>query len=135
MNSVIFSAMAKVFFWVMLLFSILILMRGHDQPGGGFVGGLVAAMAVGVIALADGVGAARRRLVIHPVILIGIGVVSAIASGLPGLFLDTGFLSHQWLIFENGFKLGTTMLFDLGVYFVVLGGMLSLIFRLYEDAP
>ena len=135
MNSVIFSAMAKVFFWVMLLFSILILMRGHDQPGGGFVGGLVAAMAVGVIALADGVGAARRRLVIHPVILIGIGVVSAIVSGLQGLFLDTGFLSHQWLIFENGFKLGTTMLFDLGVYFVVLGGMLSLIFRLYEDAP
>ncbi len=135
MNSVIFSAMAKVFFWVMLFFSVLILMRGHDQPGGGFVGGLVAAMAVGVIALADGVGAARQRLVIHPVILIGVGVISAIASGLPGLFFDTGFLSHQWLIFDNGFKLGTTMLFDLGVYFVVLGGMLSLIFRLYEDAP
>lgn len=135
MQSVIFSAMAKVFFWVMLLFSIVILMRGHDQPGGGFVGGLVAAMAIGVIALADGVTAARRRLLIHPMVLLGVGIVSAIVSGLPGLFFDTGFLSHQWLIFDSGFKLGTTMLFDLGVYLVVLGGMLSLIFRLYESAP
>lgn len=135
MQSVIFSAMAKVFFWVMLLFSILILMRGHDQPGGGFVGGLVAAMAIGVIALADGVTAARRRLMIHPIVVLGLGVISAIVSGIPGLLFDTGFLSHQWLIFDNGFKLGTTMLFDLGVYLVVLGGMLSLIFRLYEAAP
>ena len=48
MRSVIFSAMARAFFWIMLAVSVLILLRGHDQPGGGFVGGLVAAMAIGV---------------------------------------------------------------------------------------
>ena len=135
MPSIIFSAMARVFFWLMLVVSVLILLRGHNQPGGGFVGGLVGAMAIGVLALADGVGRARARLRAHPITLIGIGVLLAIASGLPGLFGAEGFLQHQWLVFDNGFKLGTTMIFDLGVYLVVLGGMLALIFRLYEEAP
>jgi multicomponent Na+:H+ antiporter subunit B len=135
MHSVIFSAMAKVFFWVMLAVSVLILLRGHDQPGGGFVGGLVAAMAIGVVALADGVTSARRRLVAQPVVLLGLGGLLTIVSGIPGFVVGGGFLAHQWLIFDNGFKIGTTMVFDLGVYFVVLGGMLSLVFRLYEDAP
>lgn len=134
MPSVIFSAMARVFFWVMLFFSILILFRGHDQPGGGFVGGLVGAMAIGILALAESVEVARHRLIVHPMVLIGTGMFFAIISGIPGFFAGTGFLSHQWLIFENSFKLGTTMLFDLGVYFVVMGGMLSLIFRFYEDS-
>lgn len=135
MNSLIFSATARILYWLMLAASIFILLRGHDDPGGGFVGGLVAAMAVGIIALADGVPAARRRLPLHPVALVGLGVLAAFVSGLPGIFADGSFLSHQWVFFESGFKLGTTMVFDLGVYFVVLGGMLSLIFRLYEDAP
>lgn len=135
MNSLIFSATARVLYWLMLAASIFILFRGHDEPGGGFVGGLVAAMAVGIIALADGVPAARRKLPMHPVSLVGLGVVAGFVSGLPGLLADSSFLSHQWVFFENDFKLGTTMIFDLGVYFVVLGGMLLLIFRLYEDAP
>ena len=135
MRSVIFSAMARAFFWIMLAVSVLILLRGHDQPGGGFVGGLVAAMAIGVVALADGVAAARRRLVAQPVVLLGLGGLLTIVSGIQGFVAGGGFLAHQWLIFDNGFKLGTTMVFDLGVYLVVLGGMLSLVFRLYEDAP
>ena len=84
MRSVIFSAMARAFFWIMLAVSVLILLRGHDQPGGGFVGGLVAAMAIGVVALADGVAAARRRLVAQPVVLLGLGGLLTIVSGIPG---------------------------------------------------
>ncbi|HEJ2966705.1 TPA: MnhB domain-containing protein [Pseudomonas aeruginosa] len=135
MPSIVFSAMARVFFWVMLVTSILILLRGHNQPGGGFVGGLVAAMAIGVVALADGVPKARALLPLHPVTVIGLGVLFGLLGGLPGLLIEGSFLEHQWLLFDNGIKLGTTMIFDLGVYFVVLGGMLALIFRLYEDAP
>jgi multicomponent Na+:H+ antiporter subunit B len=133
MPSVIFSAMARVFFWLMLVASLVILLRGHNQPGGGFVGGLVAAMAVGVVGLADGVARARALLRVHPMVLLGTGLMLGIVGGLPGLFVTGSFLAHQWLIFENGFKLGTTMIFDLGVYCVVLGGMLALIFRLYEE--
>lgn len=135
MSSIIFSTMARLFFWLMLAASVFILFRGHDEPGGGFVGGLVAGMAVGIVALADGVDAARKRMKAHPMALIGLGLFLGLISGIPGLFADGSFLSHQWLIFENDFKLGTTMIFDLGVYLVVFGGMISLIFRLYEDAP
>lgn len=135
MSSLIFSSTARLLFWLMLAASIFILFRGHDEPGGGFVGGLVAAMAVGIVAMADGVAVARARLRAHPVLLIGLGLFFGFVSGLPGLAADGSFLSHQWIVFDNGFKLGTTMVFDLGVYLVVCGGMLSLIFRLYEEAP
>ena len=133
MSSVIFSTVARPLFWLMLAVSVFILFRCHDEPGGGFVGGLVAALAVTIVALADRVPAARRRLRAHPVVIIGTGVVMAMVSGLPGLFIDGSFLAHQWLHFSNGFKIGTTMLYDLGVYLVVMGGMLALVFRLYEE--
>lgn len=134
MPSLIFSVAARILFWFMLFASLYILLRGHDSPGGGFVGGLVAAMAFAIYALAHDVARARKRLRVEPVFHSGLGLLLALASGLPGLWIDGSFLSHQWLIFDNGFKLGTTMIFDLGVYLVVLGGMLSVIFALYEDA-
>ena len=133
MRSVIFSAMARLFFWLMFIASILILLRGHNEPGGGFVGGLVAAMAIGAVALADGVTKARRLLPLHPITVIGWGVLFAIVGGVPGLLIDGSFLAHQWLSIGEHIKLGTTMIFDLGVYCVVLGGMLALVFRLYEE--
>lgn len=135
MNSLIFTSSARILFVLMLAASVFILWRGHDEPGGGFVGGLVAAMALAVIALAEGVPRTRRLLRVHPVSLAGLGVFLGFSSGLPGLWADGSFLAHQWVFFPNGFKLGTTMVFDIGVYLVVLGGMLALIFRLYEDAP
>lgn len=134
MHSLIFSVMARILFWLMLAASALILLRGHNQPGGGFVGGLVAAMAIAVVALADGVPRARALLRLHPLSVIGAGLVLALLSGLPGLWLDGSFLQHQWLQ-PGGFALGTAIVFDLGVYFVVLGAMLALIFRLHEEGP
>ncbi|ODT81187.1 MAG: Na(+)/H(+) antiporter subunit B [Pelagibacterium sp. SCN 64-44] len=135
MNSLIFTSSARILFVLMLGASAFILWRGHDEPGGGFVGGLVAAMAFSVIALADGVPRARALLRVHPMGLAGLGVFLGFFSGLPGLWADGTFLAHQWVFFPNGFKLGTTLVFDIGVYLVVLGGMLALVFRLYEDAP
>lgn len=75
-----------------------------------------------------------RTVALHPITVIGLGILLGILGGLPGLLITGNFLEHQWLLLGS-FKLGTTMVFDLGVYFVVLGGMLALIFRLYEDAP
>lgn len=135
MRSTIFTTMAYVLFRVMLAVSLLILLRGHNEPGGGFVGGLVAALAIGVVALADGVPRARALLPLHPVTMIGLGLLFGLLSGLPGLIIDGSFLEHQWIQLRNGLKLGTSLGFDVGVYFVVVGGMLALIFRLYEDAP
>jgi len=133
MNSLIFSTTARLLFWAMLMASVVILWRGHNEPGGGFVGGLVAAMAVSLIALSQGVQKARQVLRIHPVVLAGLGVAFAVLSGIPGMVAGDGFLTHQWMVFGNGFKLGTTLLFDIGVYCAVMGGMLCMVLRLYEN--
>lgn len=129
----ILSTLSRIFFMIMLAVSIFILFRGHNEPGGGFVGGLVAAAAFATLVLANGVPSARRTLRVHPVVLLGTGLTMAVLSGLPGLVLQGSFLAHWW--FELGSAhLGTATIFDVGVYFVVLGGILCLVFRLYEEA-
>ncbi|MFC3608121.1 MnhB domain-containing protein [Stutzerimonas tarimensis] len=126
-----FSAFSRVFFVLMLAVSLYVLYRGHNEPGGGFVGGLIAASGFAILALAQGIDAARSALRLQPMVVIGIGVLAAAVSGLPGLLLEDSYLTHQWAILGN-FHLGTTLLFDVGVYLVVLGGILSLVLRFYE---
>jgi multicomponent Na+:H+ antiporter subunit B len=131
MRSIIFSAFSRILFGVMMAGSLYVFYRGHNEPGGGFVGGLIAASGFAIVALAEGGPAARRLLRVEPTILLGIGLLVALGSGLPGLVLNHSFLSHQWATL-GGLDIGTPLAFDLGVYLVVLGGVLSLILRFYE---
>ncbi len=136
MHSLILGATARIFFVVMLIASVWILVRGHNEPGGGFIGGLVGAAAFITLALATDVEATRRRLRLHPVVLMGVGLLMAFVSGLPGLIFDASYLHHQWIKVPLGvaeLKLGTTLIFDIGVYLVVVGGVLAFMFRLYEE--
>jgi multicomponent Na+:H+ antiporter subunit A len=123
-------------FWLLLVASIIILLRGHNEPGGGFVGGLAAALAFAVLSLAHGARHAEKVLRFQPLTLVGFGFALGIVSGLPGM-LGQGappFLTHLWWE-PGGFlpKLGTTMLFDIGVYLVVLGAVLSFLFGLQKE--
>ncbi len=136
MRSIILVASTRIFFIAMIVVSLWILLRGHNEPGGGFVGGLMGAAAFATLAFAAGVDEARKMLRIHPGVLMGVGLVLAAISGLPGVFLNGSYLQHQWLEMDLGLfelKLGTTLVFDIGVYFVVIGGVLSFMFRLYEE--
>ena len=136
MPSLIFVTTARFFFVLMLIVSVYILFRGHNEPGGGFIGGLIASAGFAVLALALGVDLARRRLWLHPVVVMGVGLVLAIASGLPGAVLNESFLTHQWGELNLGFttlKVGTTMIFDLGVYLTVLGGALAFLVRVQQQ--
>ncbi|SIQ01526.1 multisubunit sodium/proton antiporter, MrpB subunit [Rhizobium sp. RU33A] len=129
--SVIFSTMSRLFFVLLLGAAVFMLFRGHNEPGGGFIGGLFAALAFALLALSDSVAKARKALIVHPVVLIGLGLVLAFVSGIPGLISDRSFLTHWW--FELGSThLGTATAFDIGVFMVVIGGVLSLVFRFYE---
>lgn len=133
----ILGKVAGFFFWLLLAVSLWYLLRGHNQPGGGFVGGLIASLAFGIVTLAYGRGEARRRLRYHPVALVGFGVLIAVLSGIPGLVSDGQYLRHPWAEIDiGGFELAlsTTMVFDLGVYIVVLGGVLSYLFGLQREA-
>lgn len=133
--SLIFETTARLFFVLMVVMSVVVLFRGHNEPGGGFIGGLIASAGFAVLALARGVDLVRRRLVLHPIVWLGIGLVLGIVSGVPGLITDASFLTHQWATLPLGFtelKVGTTMIFDLGVYMVVVGSILAFLIRVQE---
>ncbi|WP_369062350.1 hydrogen gas-evolving membrane-bound hydrogenase subunit E [Caulobacter sp. 73W] len=130
-----FQVAGRMLGWLLLIASLVILWRGHDRPGGGFVGGLVAALSFALVALAYGVDRAERALRVDPLTLVGIGLLCTLLSGLPGMFAGEPFLTHLW--WEPGGwlpKLGTTMVFDLGVYLVVLGAVLAFLFGLQREA-
>jgi multicomponent Na+:H+ antiporter subunit B len=121
---------------LLLLFAVFLLLRGHNEPGGGFVAGLVVAMALVLHALSFGLEASRRVLVVDPSHLLGGGLLVALASGLPALFDRRAFLSAVWIRIPTGgaaLDLGTPLLFDLGVCLVVIGFVLTIVFTLAED--
>lgn len=117
----------------LVLVSLWALLRGHDSPGGGFIGGLIAASGFALRAFACGPNLARKALRIHPRTLIGVGLLSSLLSGLVGLVLGEPLLRAYWLpeLPVVG-KLGTPVLFDVGIYLLVVGAVLSSILVLSE---
>jgi multicomponent Na+:H+ antiporter subunit B len=134
MNSLILMTAARYLMPLMLLFSIYLLLRGHNGPGGGFIGGLVASTAYSLYAFAYDVAQARRALRVDPHLLIAAGLLAALASGLLPLFFWKPFLTGLWLGRELPAlgKVGTPSLFDAGVYLVVIGVVLTIVFELAE---
>lgn len=128
MNSLILITAVRFLKPLLLLFSLVILLRGHNDPGGGFVGGLVGAAAFSLEAISAGVPAAKRSLRLNPHTLMSAGLLLAGLSGIAGMFAGQPFLTAQWL----GGGIGTVMLFDVGVYLVVIGTVLLIVFELSE---
>ena len=135
MNSVIFKTLAPILTVLMLVFSIFVLLAGHNAPGGGFIGGLVAACAFAVLGLSAGVSVVRRTMIIHPLSLAAIGLILAAIAGLISAFTATPFMTGLWLTFtivSQEITVSTPMLFDFGVYCVVVGALTSIILVLEE---
>jgi len=137
MRSIILAAATGHIFPLMLLFSGFLLWRGHDEPGGGFVGGLVATAAFALVAIAFGVAKARSTLGVDPLWLIASGLAVVLATaGLP-LLVGKAFLTGLWLEIRlpgaEPLALGTPLIFDIGVYAIVVGTSLKIIFALAEE--
>ena len=133
MTSVILRTATWVLMPLLLLFGVFLLFRGHNAPGGGFVGGLVVAAAFVLHATAFGVAASRRALVVDASTFLSIGLLVALASALPGVLLGRPFLTAVWATF-NGVAVGTQLLFDIGVFLAVIVVALTIVFTL-ADAP
>jgi len=120
---------------LLLVFSIFLLLRGHNDPGGGFVGGLIATSAFALHLMADGAQETQRVLRLDSKLYIGAGLALAALSGLWGLTFGRPFLTAYWS--ERPLpvigKLGTPLLFDVGVYLVVLGTVLTILLSLAVD--
>ncbi|MCL4182863.1 MAG: Na(+)/H(+) antiporter subunit B [Burkholderiaceae bacterium] len=134
MNSLILQLAGRIVLPVSLLFSLYLLWRGHNEPGGGFVGGLIGAAGFTVYGLPRGRARLLAALRWSPTGIAGSGLVLALLSGIPGLLSGTPFLTHQWQVWSDGFAIGTALAFDVGVYLAVLGSVCAFVsFYLGED--
>jgi multicomponent Na+:H+ antiporter subunit B len=131
-TSPLFRTAARRLMPLLLLFSVFLLMRGHNEPGGGFVGGLIAAAAFALYGIAFGVQRARQALLVTPLTLLGAGLLVALVSGMPAVLSGQPFLEALWT--TGPVEVGTPLLFDVGVYLVVTGVVLMMIFSLSEES-
>ncbi len=134
-NTVILHTAALALLPLQLLFSVFLLLRGHDEPGGGFIAGLVASGAFVLYLFAHGVDATRKVMRFDPRDLLGSGLLLGVISALPAVFLGQPFLTAQWWIFDlagTEIKLSTVLIFDIGVYLAVLGTILTVVVSLTE---
>lgn len=109
----------------LVVFSVYVLVVGHDAPGGGFAGGLLAAAALLLVYLAYGDRGVRRVLRLDPEAVAGFGLVVAVGAGLAGIVLGDAFLEGLTLTTTvpliGVVKLTSVLVFDVGVYLVVVG--------------
>ncbi|NLA35118.1 MAG: DUF4040 domain-containing protein [Actinobacteria bacterium] len=121
----------SVIFYVIMLASVYLLFSGHQLPGGGFVGGLVAGSAVALRYVAGGIDEVRRVSPLKPWTILGGGVVMSTVTAIVPMFvgdpiLDNG-IAHVEVPVLGDYEVASAAVFDLGVYLVGIGLVLMLI--------
>ncbi|MBB3330187.1 multicomponent K+:H+ antiporter subunit A [Halomonas campaniensis] len=130
----ILAVVAQILLPLALLVSVYIFLRGHNQPGGGFIAGLITAVALILQYMARGHDWTRERLPLsYPVVAVS-GLAIAVATGLASWLFGYPFLTsafgHFHLPLIGEFELASAMLFDLGVYLAVVGATLMILINL-----
>lgn len=132
MKSSILQTATRYLLPILLMFSVFLLLRGHYSPGGGFVGGLVAAIAFVLHSLANGTDSTMNLLHYKPLSLIPIGLAVAVVSMFLPVLFGLPVMTGLWLndpIPVIG-AIGTALFFDIGVYLVVIGTVLTILFTI-----
>ncbi|MGP9661902.1 Na+/H+ antiporter subunit A [Arthrobacter sp. AOP36-C1-22] len=124
-RSIIFEVVARLVFHTIIIFSIYLLLAGHNSPGGGFAGGLLAGLALTIRYLAGGRFELAEATPISPGTLLGLGLATSALSGvvpllLGGQLFQTAVLEFALPVFGEQ-KFVTSTFFDIGVYLVVVG--------------
>ncbi len=138
MNSTILTAATRLLVSLLILFSVFMLLRGHNLPGGGFIGGLIGATGFVLYAIALGAESTRAALRFEPqnTAMVGLGV--ALGAGVWAVFFDDAFFTGQWLFIgetedDKGLPISSVLVFDIGVYLVVFGSILTLVLALEDE--
>ncbi|WP_349617015.1 monovalent cation/H+ antiporter subunit A [Azotobacter salinestris] len=130
-HPLILDQLARALLPLSLLISVFIFLRGHNLPGGGFIAGLITAVALILQYIALGVSWSQARLRFSYHAMAGAGVLIAALTGLGSWAFGRPFLTsafgHFSLPLVGEFELATAMLFDLGVYLVVVGATLLIL--------
>ena len=134
----ILQTAAKVLVFIIITFSIYIMFAGHNNPGGGFIGGLITASALLLLYIAFNAQTVLEILPMNFRMLGAAGLLLAVLTGAGSFLFDVPFLTQKYsyvnlpLFGETG--LATAVLFDLGVYCAVVGTTMTIIQSISEDA-
>lgn len=134
-RSILLPVATRYLMPLLLVFSIFLLIRGHNEVGGGFVGGLVASSALILYGIANSPEALRKLLPISPERLVASGLCLGFISGLLPMFTGKPFMTSIWLKTEIPVlgKVGTPLLFDAGVYLLVTGIVIWILLTFAEE--
>lgn len=136
-RSFILETVSRLVLFVILIFSLYLLLRGHNAPGGGFIAGLMTSATFVLQFLAFGPTNQRNILPINFRLLIPVGLLTSFTTGFVPLLLGNPFLTsafgHATLPILGEIEWATAVLFDLGVYFVVVGVTMSIISAIGEE--
>ena len=133
------TTVARLIFPFLLLFSVELMLAGHNRPGGGFIAGVMVVAAVGLQYVAFGLAPVRGKLPRGSPAVAAAGLALALGSGLPGLAAGEGFLKSWVILWElpllGHVEWATALVFDLGIFLLVAGVGLALLALIGEDLP
>jgi multicomponent Na+:H+ antiporter subunit B len=138
MNSVILQIAQRYVRFLLLFFAVVALLRGHNHPGGGFIGGLLAGLSIVMKGFAYNMEQIKSQMKFSNLGFIGTGLGLILLSSIPSMLKGKEFMTGLWvsvplpLLGEQ--KFGTPLLFDVGVFFAVIGVILMFLFSLKKGS-
>lgn len=136
-NDMMIQTITRIVTLIILAFSVYLFLAGHNNPGGGFIGGLMTASAIFLLYLAFDMKKIKKEIPIYSTTLIGGGLLCAVGTGISTMLFGYPFLTHFFEYFQfpilGEVELTTALGFDLGVYLVVIGIALTIILTIAED--
>jgi multicomponent Na+:H+ antiporter subunit B len=129
-DSLILKTLVRTAFWGLMAVALFLYYRGHNAPGGGFIGGLVAAGAGSLAAYSLGFSKLKKYGLSKPSAWMAAGLFFAYSSAFVAVVLGKEFFTGIWTKVPVLEKVGTPMLFDLGVFCVVVGMFLQILKKL-----
>lgn len=137
-RSLIIEVSVRLLYPSIIVLSLYFLFAGHNQPGGGFVGGLAAAAAISLRYVAGGVNAVRNSFRLKPWTIIGTGLALSVGTAIFPMLLGGAILEHGTIKLHppvlGEIKATSALPFDLGVYAIVIGLVLMIFEAFGEDA-
>ena len=117
--------------YLLLVLAVYLLWRGHNEPGGGFIAGIMASIGHVFYAIVYGSKVTRRKMIASPYTFIGMGLLTSVCSAFIPMFQNKAPLTGLWVEI-GGVAMGTPLLFDIGVFMVVFGMITAIILTIIE---
>ncbi|MFC1994584.1 MnhB domain-containing protein [Chloroflexota bacterium] len=131
MTTVILTTVAKAVLPLVLMFSVYLLGRGHNSPGGGFIAGVMVGIVIALQYAAFGSRYARGIFRVNPLFVLAVGLLVAAGTGMASIALGLPFLTSTFLIvhlpFLGEIELASAFFFDVGVFLVVAGTVSAIV--------